>query len=250
MKNLFHESWTVEAQSICRSAIERHGGWTAWENLDSIKLKPLYLKGLLSRLKGYPKTFTLPEYIEVFAKNRRVIFHNYPGKGSQGIFENGNVQIIEGGQVIADVPNARRTFRGISKYRLWKHLDGLYFFGYAWVTYISVPFVFPSCELMKYFKHPESGQIWDALTVRFPSDFDTHSAEQTFYFDKTGLLQRHDYCAQIVGSWATGAHYSSDYIVAEGIQVARQRRVCVRIGRQALPITVLAADLNFSFEKS
>lgn len=58
-------SWTSGAQEICNRAIARHGGWTAWNQLDSIRMSPLSLSGLLPYLKGYQKTFTLPTFSEI-----------------------------------------------------------------------------------------------------------------------------------------------------------------------------------------
>jgi hypothetical protein len=82
-----------------------------------------------------------------------------------------------------------------------------------------------------------------ALEIEFPEHMPTHSRRQTFYFDGTGRLTRHDYVADVVGSWARGAHHWTDYLVVEGFPIAMQRRVVPRIGRQTFPGTVLLARL-------
>ena len=38
--------------------------------------------------------------------------------------------------------------------------------------------------------HEENGETWQLLQVRFPSPIPTHNAEQPFYFNQKGLLQR------------------------------------------------------------
>ena len=53
----------------------------------------------------------------------------------------------------------------------------------------------------------EGDQEWRRLEVAFPTDLDTHSAHQTFYFDARGCLRRHDYMAEVVGGWARAAHH-------------------------------------------
>jgi hypothetical protein len=47
------------------------------------------------------------------------------------------------------------------------------------------------------------------LQVRFSSTIPAHCAEQTFYFNEKGLLQRLDYVTEIAGGVA--AHYCFDH---------------------------------------
>ena len=51
------------------------------------------------------------------------------------------------------------------------------------------------------------------MVVRFPDDYPTHSAEQTFYFNQQGLLKRLNYVVDILGGGpaAGGAHYCFDH---------------------------------------
>ena len=56
-----------------------------------------------------------------------------------------------------------------------------------------------------------------ALTVRFPPSLHTHCPVQTIYFAADGLIVRHDYVADIVGTFARGAHFWRDYVTVEGI---------------------------------
>lgn len=84
----------------------------------------------------------------------------------------------------------------------------------------------------------------DRLTVRYPPGSHTHGPLERFHFDPSGLLRRHDYQAQIIGPGTHGAHFSDDYVEVEGLQVARARRVVLRLGDWASPVPVLQARLE------
>ena len=46
-----------------------------------------------------------------------------------------------------------------------------------------------------------------------------------FHVDDSGLIRRNDYTAQVVGSWAAAAHDVDAYEEADGLLIARRRRV-------------------------
>ena len=50
-------------------------------------------------------------------------------------------------------------------------------------------------------------------------------AFQEMYFDRTGLLHRHDYTAEVVGSWAGAIHLCDDYRQFGGLRMPTTRRV-------------------------
>jgi hypothetical protein len=186
-------TWTLEAQQICNRAIARHGGSTAWNQFDSVMLKPISLGGLLPYFKGYRKTFTLPTYFEVYPKTRRVVFYEFPRAGEVAEFSRGDLKIVLSNKGAVDtIKQARTKYRGLAKIKPWHPIDCLYFFGYAWTTYISWTFVFPTFKFLRSFRHHEKGEQWDAFIVKIPSDFDAHCKQQTFYFDQSGLLRRNE----------------------------------------------------------
>jgi LPS sulfotransferase NodH len=67
---------------------------------------------------------------------------------------------------------------------------------------------------------------------------------QTVYFAADGLIVRHDYVADIVGSLARGAHFWRDYVTVDGIPIATRRIVYARLFRQPLPIVALDAQFE------
>ena len=70
-----------------------------------------------------------------------------------------------------------------------------------------------------------TGEQWRRLKVIFPPTILTHSTDQTFYFDTSGLLRRHDYTAEVFGSWAHAAHYSWGHREFDGLIIPTQRQV-------------------------
>jgi hypothetical protein len=220
-----------DASAMVRRSIERHGGHERWSRLQLV-LSPITLTGVLPSMKGIGWTFTLPSRIAIEPSRARAVFHDYPGAGETGVFEAGRVAL--GGKPPAE---HRSTFRGLRKWRRWSPLDALYFFGYALTHYHAVPFTLPGATVRAW--RPASR----ALTVAFPPEVHTHCPVQTFYFDASGLIVRHDYVAEIVGAWARGAHLWRDFVTVEGLPIATRRRVLARIG--SVPMPVVALDAHF-----
>jgi hypothetical protein len=195
-----------------------------------VTLSPTSLTGFLPRRKGVGRTFPLPACDEIEPHRDRAVFLDYPRQGTVGVFEAGRVALGDG-----PASDHRATFRGWRKNRRWSPLDALYFFGYALTHYHSVPFGLSQAEV----------RAWDparrAITVAFPPTVHTHCSVQTFSFDETGLIVRHDYVAEIVGTWARAAHHWRDYVIVDGVPIATRRRVLARLGGLALPIVALEA---------
>jgi hypothetical protein len=226
----------ARARELIARSIDRHGG-DRWSRIDRLTMRPRALSGLVPWLKGNGRTFGLPSRAELEPQIARATFFDYPRAGERGVFDAGRV-------ALGDAPLAqhRRTFRGIAKWRRWRPLDALYFFGYALTHYHAMPWTLRDAEPLALRRTRREGGF--ALTVRFPPSLHTHCPVQTVYFDPDGLIVRHDYVADIVGSLARGAHFWCDYLTVEGILVPSRRTVYVRLGRQALPIIALDAHFD------
>jgi hypothetical protein len=74
----------------------------------------------------------------------------------------------------------------------------------------------------------EEGETWQRLRVRFPPGVPTHSPEQVFHLDAAGLVRRHDYTAEVFGSWATAAHYCRGHRGFDGLVFPTRRQVLPR----------------------
>ncbi|WP_163994872.1 hypothetical protein [Pyxidicoccus caerfyrddinensis] len=205
-------------------AIARYGGDSLWRRLDCVTLRMLALGGPLPAMKGLGRTFPTPGLVRVYPKQFRAEFEGL------GTFSAGRV----------DGQDAyRRTFEGFRKYRRWSSADAVYFFGYAITTYLSIPFLLR--ELSTTTVETREGFEISAL---FPEQIHTHSPRQKFYFDRDGLLLRHDYRADVVGAWATGAHFTSEYKTVNGLPIATRRKVYARLGGAVTPMPVLTAQLE------
>jgi hypothetical protein len=93
-------------------------------------------------------------------------------------------------------------------------------------TYLTAPFPFatPGFRTEELAHWQEDGETWRRLKVTFPDEIATHGKEQTFYFDSDGLVKRHDYTAEVLGT-GPAAHYASEYEEFDGIMVPTKRRV-------------------------
>jgi hypothetical protein len=193
-------------------------------------------------VKGGGKTFRLPSAFEIAPHERRTRFLDYPDPEHTGIFENGAVRIErrDDRKVVMAAAEHRHSFDGFAAYRRWSPLDALYFFGYALSHYHALPFTLFDARLVAA-KAASSRCPVDVLDVELPADLPTHCRRQTFYFDKTGQLVRHDYHAEIVGIWARGAHFWKRQTFFNGFPISLERHVVARLGRALCPLTALHA---------
>ena len=189
------ESWPEPARRLLDRAAARHGGWDRWERLDEVRLRVVSLGGFIPRAKGIGRTFPMVGQAVVRPRAWEVRFVDYPAVGIDGIFARGDVRLIErGGRVASESIGHRASFRGLGKWRRWRPLDAIYFFGYALATYMALPFVLARTRLVGHDARRRS------LTVHFPDELESHSRRQRFVFAEDGLLVRHDYRAEILAA--------------------------------------------------
>jgi len=219
---------------MIETAIHRYGGWPLWHNLDSVMINVESIAGAIPSVKGIGRSFPQCGQMQVSPKEFRTIFFDRCGL-TLGEFDSGTIR-QEGAEPI---DNYRARFAGLSKYRTWDVRDAMYFFGSAITTYLSVPFLLPDLRT-----RTEAWGEGFCVHAVFPKEIHTHCARQKFYFDREGLLLRHDYRAEILGRLAYGAHFTSDYEEVCGLPVARRRRVYARIGNWVTPVLVLSASLK------
>ncbi len=239
-----HPSWPAAARALVERAIDRHGGWSIGSRLEWVTVRPRFLRGVLPWFKGHPRSFQHPRSIKASPRRWRSEWKDYPTAGSLGIFDRGDVRLRDAatGRLTAESPNHRRTFRGLRKYRRWSPLDALYFFGYAFSSYAAVPFLLPRLRYVGAVSSRWAGERMAGVRVAFPPGWHVHSRVQSYYFDAGGLLRRHDYVADIVGSWAMAAQSWDDYVTVQGIPIPGRRTVFWRLGRSHLPGVIVLAS--------
>ena len=80
--------------------------------------------------------------------------------------------------------------------------------------------------------------------MAFPDNVHTHSRRQTFVFGGDGRIVRHDYVADVIGSWARGCHFWEGYERVDGLLIACRRRVVARVAGRPTTISVLRVDFG------
>ena len=215
---------------LAQRAVDAHGGMDLWEGAAEIRIE-LSSGGLAfaSKLQGSAVRGT---QVRISTTEQRVSFEGFPTKGRRGVLEpGGSVQIeTNAGEILERREDPRSLFSDLRHRIRWDKMDILYFGTCAIWTYLSTPFVLASdgYELSELGPWEEDGELWERLGVRFPSSIHTHSAEQVFYIDSQGLIRRHDYTAEPIGSWARAAHFCTEHKTFDGLVVATHRRVYPR----------------------
>jgi hypothetical protein len=230
---------------ILNRLIAVHGGREAWSDVTAISAC-LSSGGLAYASRSQSGTLHRKEVL-VRLEERRVSILDYPRPGWRGEWHDDQVWIgPDGGPAEQTRANARQRFKGWMAQPRWDDLDLLYFVGYALWNYVSFPRLLelPGVEVRP-IRGGRMGQP-TLLAARFPDDIPTHSAEQYFHLDADGLLLRHDYVAEVFGSWAAGANHCVRSETVEGLRFYTRRRVTPSLGRWAsLPFpTLVWIDLN------
>jgi hypothetical protein len=106
------------------------------------------------------------------------------------------------GQLLKETKALPQELRERLRASTWDELQLAYYFGYSIWNYIAVPFVLAEPDVTTEELEPGSVRFdgWRRLEVRFPSRVVTHATEQTFYFDREGLLRRIEYTSDLEGT--------------------------------------------------
>ncbi len=228
----------MNADALIERARRRHGGeeGRAWLAAD-VTIHVEHLGGMIPKRKGLGATHPKPGVVTVWPFEARMTFHDYPEQGAGLVYDRGT--IVRGDERLE---NYRRRFDGWAKKRKWSPEDAAYFFGYAVTDYLALPFALAGLPIHGSGTRPYRGQRVHYVDALHPGGGDTHnSGRQSYYFDESGLLVRHDYRADVLGRLFTGAHDSGEYDESHPAPIARSRIVRARLGRTMLPIKVLEA---------
>ena len=219
---------------LLQRALDAHGGLERWGAAQQVRVR-LRSGGRMFdvRLQGRTISGATRAGAEVrFGTDApQAVFEGFPRPGHRGYFERGSVRIqSDAGDRSLHRADARQAFSKLRHKLSWDTLDALYFIGYALWNYVPTPFMMtrPGFDLREGESWREGGETWRRLHVAFPPDIPTHSREQTFYFDASGLLRRLDYTAEVFSSWARACNYCFDYREMSGIMVPTRRRVTLR----------------------
>ncbi|CAG2161149.1 hypothetical protein [Cupriavidus numazuensis] len=205
-------------------AIEAHGGWGRWQEIEGITAD-MSAVGLW-HLKGWPDVLKAVK-VEVDPHRQHAAYSPFLKAGQIGLFEGNRTAIVTGdGAVVEEQQDTAQSFGGHSLMTPWNVQQLIYFTGYAIWTYLTTPFLLrtPGFRLEEGEPWEESGEVWRRLKVEFPENIRSHSRQQSFYFDDRGLLRRHDYSVDIIGGSAS-ANYTTEHKTFGGIVFPTQRCV-------------------------
>ena len=209
-------------------AMDAHGGLDRWRRLKTVSAR-LIQGGVLWKLKGQDGVLD-DVHLTVDLRKEWASHWPFVKANQRTSFQPDRIAIeTSDGAVVEERFNPRESFKGHAFDTPIDKLQLAYFAGYAMWTYLNTPFLFalPGVETEEIEPWKENGAVWRRLKVKFPASIATHSAVQTFYFDKEGLLKRHDYDVDIFGG-AGAAHYVSDLTEFFGIIVPAKHTVFPR----------------------
>lgn len=216
-------------------AVTAHGGWDRWQKVKKLTAQ-VAIGGGLWHLKGWPGALA-DTSVSIDPHRQHAEYFPFTEVGRRSIFETERVAVVDvNGATVEERTSPRESFNGHTLATPWDmhHLN--YFSGYAMWTYLTTPFLFqfPGFQSEEIAPWNEDGDTWRRLKVIFPQDVHSHSTEQTFYFDATGILRRHDYSVDILGG-SSSANYATEPKEFGGIIFPTKRRVYA-IGQDNKPL--------------
>lgn len=223
--------------------LDAHGGLAYWRSLAVVDVE-MSARGFLFAAKHVPRQRRV--HLSISTGLPRVVIHDYPVPGRHAVLDGAQrVEIRDAsGAVLQTRDDPRAAFGPGRRWLYWDNLDFAYFCGYAMWNYMNLPFLLAEPGFTVESSADAGGGT--RLRVGFPPGLPTHSPTQEFRFDASGRLTRHDYTAQVIGSWAKAAHLCSDYRQFGNLWLPTRRRVYPRgpFGRPLPGPTLVAIDIH------
>ena len=224
------------------SIIDAHGGMDYWSTLTHIDVD-MSVRGLLFRSKRVRPLNHVR--LTVDTRSPHTVLHDFPRPGRRAVLHGPRLVEIRdaSGALVEARTDPRGAFADPRRRRHWDALDFTYFCGYAMWCYLTLPFLLrhPGVLVAK-----SAGPGGTRMAVTFPEDIPTHSRTQELHFDVTGRLVRHDYTAEVVGSWARAVHLCRDYRRFGDLWLPTSRRVYPKgpMNRPLPAPTLVAIDIH------
>lgn len=231
--------------TLLEEVVEAAGGESRWRAAARIRAR-VRSGGLLPRTR-MPGNRLADYTVTVETDRQRAVLDPFPGDGLRGVLEDGEVRVeTAAGELRERRRHPREQFfgrPGLRRNLRWDALDSTYFAGYAMWNYLVTPLLLLRDDVTVS-EGPDwsgEGQRWRRLDARFPAGLDTHSAEQSFFYDDAGRQVRHDYTAEVIARRARAAHYCSEHRTYDGLVFPTRRRVLPRkrdLRSRAFPVLV------------
>jgi hypothetical protein len=207
-----------ELSPTAARALRAYGGEAVWKDATAVE-STVTVGGLLFQLKG----INIPPHarITVDVQRPHTVIEPVDDFGDIGVLDGFSVMIVApGGRILEQRADAREHLQNASLSTKWDRLNLLYFLGYAFWGYYTLPH-----QLMR------TDIEWTALgdgvlQADYGTDLPAHSRIQRFWFDvTTGLVRRNDYTPVAATPDARVANVIFEHRVSNGIPYTSQRRV-------------------------
>jgi len=199
-------------------ALKAYGGEAVWKDATVVE-STLTVGGLLFQLKG----INIPPNarITVDVQRPHTVIEPVDESGDIGVLDGFSVMIVApGGRILEQRTDAREHLQNASVGTKWDRLNLLYFLGYAFWGYYTLPYQLMRTDI-------EWTELRDGvLQADYGTNLPVHSRIQRFWFDtKTGLLRRNDYTPVAATPDARVANVIFEHGVSNGIPYTSKRRV-------------------------
>ena len=217
--------------SLLSRVIDAHGGLDRWSRVDRLAAR-LTIGGPFWEEKGQPGA-SGRKTVEADTRQERIGLTPFAAADWDLEFsiDPEHVMVTDAEDtVVEERTDPRHSFARDEATSRWDTLQTGYFLGYALWNYLTEPFLlsYPGVQAHEIDPWEEGGESWRRLQVTFPSTVATHSTEQVFYFDDTGMQRRMDYTPDLDGKLLV-AHYTDDPKTFDGIVAPTRRRVRRRL---------------------
>jgi hypothetical protein len=207
-----------ELSATAARALKAYGGRAVWNDATAVE-STVTVGGLLFQLKG----INIPPHAKITVDVRRphTVIEPVDEAGDIGVLDGFSVTIMApGGRILEQRADAREHLQNASLSTQWDRLNLLYFLGYAFWGYYTLPYQLTRSDIE-----------WTELRAGvLQADYGTylpvHSRIQRFWFDtRTGLLRRNDYTPVAATPSARVANVVLEHGVSNGVPYTSKRRV-------------------------
>jgi hypothetical protein len=199
-------------------ALKAYGGETAWTDATAVE-STVTVGGFLFQLKG----INIPPHARISVDVRRphTVIEPVDESGDVGVLDGFSVMIVApDGRILEQRADAREHLQNASLSTRWDRLSLLYFLGYAFWGYYTLPYQLMRADI-------EWTELRDGLLqADYGANLPVHSRIQRFWFDtRTGLLKRNDYTPVAATPTARVGNVVFEHGASNGITYTSKRRV-------------------------
>ncbi len=213
-----------ELSPTATRALKAYGGAAVWRDATTIE-STVTVGGLLFQLEGAG----IPPHakITVDIRHPHTVIDPVDESGDTGVLDGFSVMIVSpGGKILEQRADAREQLQNASVSTKWDRLNLVYFLGYAFWGYYTLPYQLMRTDI-------EWTELHEGvLQADYGTDLPVHSRIQRFWFDRnSGLLRRNDYTPVAAARDVRAANVVFEHGVFGAIPYTSKRRVKMSMGQ-------------------